>query len=574
MTWTWTCAYTPTIWPSFFTALLLSALSVYAWRRRAVPSALFFLGGCLLAALWAAGSVMEYAAVDVAAKIFWFKFQTIWQLPATTAITCFVLEYTWPGRWLTRRNLAVLSIPPLTVAVLILTDNVHHLMWLGFASDGSSVTPLRASLGSIFLVYSYGLSLVNIIALACLVVRSPEHRWPVGIILTGQIGARTVYALDAANMIQTGAPLGVLATALLFLMYGVALFGFGMFDPIPLARRTVIAQMQDGVLVLDPQGRVASLNPAAKRILRGPANRALGRSIQDLLPIGADPDGNILPAERDQTEFSLGAGPETRHYVLASSPLKDWRGLTVGRLLLLSDVTAQKQAQAQHVRQQRALAMQQEREHLSRELHDSLGQVFAFIGVQGQTIQRLLSRGEISKADACLERLVEAARAADVDIRESMRGLRLSRYQEGLFAALEEYLVQFERDSGIQTKFERSEAISEGAFEPLVEIELLRILQEALTNVRKHAGAGCVQIVFAADDGFARVVVGDDGQGFSPAAPSDPCGKRIGLRVMRERAIEVGGSLRVNSAPGEGTEIVIRVPLRPEPNDLSPAKRG
>ena len=239
----------------------------------------------------------------------------------------------------------------MTVAVLILTDNLHHLMWLGFWSDGSMVTPLRAPAAWVVLVYSYALSLVNIVAFAWLFVRSPEHRWPVAIILTGQIGARTVYAVDAANLVQSDAPLGVLATALLFLMYGVALFGFGMFDPIPLARRTVIGQMQDGMLVLDPQGRLASLNPAAKKILSVPANRALGRSIQDLLPIGADADENMIAAGRDQTEINIGTGPETRHFEVTSSPLKDWRGLTVGHLLLLRDVTARKQAQAQLLRQ-------------------------------------------------------------------------------------------------------------------------------------------------------------------------------------------------------------------------------
>jgi len=150
-------AYTPYIWPSFFTLVFLIALSVYGWRRRSMPGALPFAIGSLLAALWAAGSLMEVAAVDVECKIFWFKFQGAWQLPATTAITCFVLEYAWPGRWLTRRNLALLSIPCLLALGLILTDDLHHLVWRGLVYDGK-VIPLRALGNWFFVVYGYGLT--------------------------------------------------------------------------------------------------------------------------------------------------------------------------------------------------------------------------------------------------------------------------------------------------------------------------------------------------------------------------------------------------------------------------------
>jgi hypothetical protein len=106
-------AYTPQVWLSLLTVVLLVALAIFGWRRRNVPGAVPFTVGCLFAALWAAGSFMEYAVADVATKILWVKFQAVWQLPATTAITCFILEYAWPGRWLTRRNLALLSVVPL-----------------------------------------------------------------------------------------------------------------------------------------------------------------------------------------------------------------------------------------------------------------------------------------------------------------------------------------------------------------------------------------------------------------------------------------------------------------------------
>ena len=103
---------------------------------------------------------------------------------------------------------------------------------------------------------------------------------------------------------------------------------------------------------------------------------------------------------------------------------------------------------------------------------------------------------------------------------------------------------------------------TDGAFEPLVEVQLLRILQEALTNVRKHANASCVRISFALEDGWALINVHDDGRGFDPDASSAGMEEHIGLRVMRERAEEVGGSLSLQSASGQGTELVVRVPVK------------
>jgi hypothetical protein len=135
--------YSSQIWPSLITFLILPALAAYAWSRRGVPGALPFAIGSLLAALWAGGSVMEYAAVGLADKIMWVKVQAVWQMPAITAITCFSLEYAWPGCWLTRRNLAWLALAPLLVLAMTLCNNRWHLMWSGFGFDGA-VVPVRA----------------------------------------------------------------------------------------------------------------------------------------------------------------------------------------------------------------------------------------------------------------------------------------------------------------------------------------------------------------------------------------------------------------------------------------------
>lgn len=97
-------AYTPQIWFPALTAVLLFALAAYTFRRRSVPGALPFTFALLFAALWMAGTSLEIAALDAPAKIFWLKYQVALMLFSVTPVTCFLLEYAWPGRWLTRRN--------------------------------------------------------------------------------------------------------------------------------------------------------------------------------------------------------------------------------------------------------------------------------------------------------------------------------------------------------------------------------------------------------------------------------------------------------------------------------------
>ena len=106
-------AYTPAIWPPLAGVIFLAAIGLYCWRRRNVPAALPLLAVSLFGALLLLGIALEAAAVAPATKIAWFRFQGVWRAPSVTAGLCFVLEYAYPGRWLTRRNLILLSIPAL-----------------------------------------------------------------------------------------------------------------------------------------------------------------------------------------------------------------------------------------------------------------------------------------------------------------------------------------------------------------------------------------------------------------------------------------------------------------------------
>jgi PAS domain S-box-containing protein len=558
----WNYAYTPKIWPSFFTVLLLIALAVYSGRRRNVPGATWLMIVCIIGAAWATCWGMEAAALNLATRIIWVKVQGVLNCPIVTTITCFFLEYAWPGRWLTRRNLILLSIPCLLVLGLALTNDLYHLLWLGFTYDDRTI-PLRSPINWMFVAYAFvGLELLNVIVFVWLFRRSPQHRWPVVLMLIGQIVGRLAYILDATRVLHSALPINVLGMDFEFLLYSIGLYGFSILDPIPLARQTAIEQLQTGMLVLDPQGRVVSSNPAALAILGLSLKRLLNCSIQELLPAWTQLPRDLQNAGADRVEISLGTGPETRCYQLEASALKDWRGLEVGRLLLLQDVTDQRRAQAQMMEQQKVVAALHERETLARELHDSLGQVLGYISLQAQAIRKRAHDGRTDSIETQLTRLAEVAQEAHKDIRESIINLKTGPVEGwSFFATLRGHLAGYQEHYGIRAELAIPEGLTEDLFETGATAQLLRVIQEALTNTRKHGRASCVQVAFACEGGRAQIVVADDGCGFDPNQMTEGGESHFGLAFMRERMEQIGGHLRIISQPGAGTRVEIEVPV-------------
>jgi signal transduction histidine kinase len=556
---TWNYAYTPLIWPSVLTVLMLLALAVYTGRRLSMPGALPFTFLILFGALWAVGSALEYAVVDPAAKIAWVKFQAAWQLPGAMAVTCFLLEYVWPGRWLTRRNLALLSIIPVLYILFILTNDLHHLMWRGFAFNGT-VTRLLGPVGWTSVLIGYSLVIVNFIIFAWLFLHSPQHRWFVVLMLVGQIIFRTLYLVDLTQAHGSDLPLNMIGMVFAYLLYSTALFRFNILNPVPLARQVVIDQMREGMLVVDRQGRVASLNPGAAALLGLSEKQACGRPLQEVLP-SCPPlqDGGLSEAE-----ISLGTGPEPRAFQLATSSLKDWRGQEAGRLLLLHDVTEQRRSQAQLLEQQRALAALKERERLAGELHDELAQDLALINVQAQLVSGLLETGQEEQARAQLQVLARAAREAQVDVRGEIGQLshRLDPV-DGFLGSLRLLTQGLQERCGIEIDLSLPADLNAISLAPAAEVQLLRIVQEAFANIRKHAGAKHVCVSLTKEPGGMLLRIEDDGVGFDPPRLS-PSRQAFGLGIMSQRAAEVGGHVEVKSAPGKGTRVTIEVPVNEE----------
>ncbi len=218
------------------------------------------------------------------------------------------------------------------------------------------------------------------------------------------------------------------------------------------------------------------------------------------------------------------------------------------------------------LKQQRAIAILQERTRLARELHDTVGQVLGYVRLQAYAAQQLLSRGQIAEADALLNRLIEVAETAQAEVRDDIFGLSiqlpLSGQVSDLINALRSYVDALVDRFSAHMSFSVDPKLLNQSMDPDAEAQAMRIVQEALTNANKHSTAQHIWVTLTLEADYLHGVIEDDGQGFSPEAMPQSNAPKFGLRIMSERAQETGGHLQVLTALGQGTKVVFDIPCK------------
>ncbi|GAB4436363.1 MAG: hypothetical protein Kow0031_18120 [Anaerolineae bacterium] len=263
----------------------------------------------------------------------------------------------------------------------------------------------------------------------------------------------------------------------------------------------------------------------------------------------------------DNTLLQFAGGNFAARLPLAPGPPDE-----IDRLAATFNQMAQKLERHSHELEARDKLRQQaiieERERIARELHDGLAQVLGYVNTKAMAVRLWLRKENTPKAEENLQQLEEAARALFVDTREAILGLRMTGQDGASFSqVVEKYTTQFSRLSGIPAFFVHEPAVDDQSIPPVAELQLIRIIQEALTNTRKHAKASRVHVNLWMEGQTLEMAIIDDGAGFDLSKPAPNQRPHFGLTIMRERAQSIHARFHVITAPGAGTEISVQLDL-------------
>ncbi len=209
------------------------------------------------------------------------------------------------------------------------------------------------------------------------------------------------------------------------------------------------------------------------------------------------------------------------------------------------------------------LAVLEERALIAREIHDGIAQSLAYLNLETRKLEQLLESDAQKQALSELHHIRQVIRDTYEDVRELLVDFR-TRFKEGenLASALRRHLQDFGQRTGVAARLVDPDA-AVTVLSPATQVQVFRIVQEALSNVRKHAAARQVMVSLSATPDAVEVTVRDDGRGFDLPDRATQGDFHLGLKIIRERAASIGGDLRLDSQPGAGTTVTVRVPRQP-----------
>ncbi|HCC46589.1 MAG TPA: chemotaxis protein CheR [Elusimicrobia bacterium] len=329
-----------------------------------------------------------------------------------------------------------------------------------------------------------------------------------------------------------------------------------------------VLDSNDAVIICDLKGQIFAWNKGAQKMYGYSEKEALAMNIRRLMPknklINARElvRGSASPIEIQRCT----KGGRTLDVLLTVTVLRDAKGRPVEVATTERDITERKGAERElHRLHARVISAQEtERKRLSRELHDGVGQILSGIKFR---LESLPGEMGLNKKDAeNISKVGGFLSHAISEIRRVSQNLMPSELVDlGLEPALRTLCRQFKERAGVPVTLKTGNVPAN--ISPELELALFRIAQEALNNVGKHSKASVAAVALAREGKGIVLSVRDNGVGFTPGASRQAAGNGIGLGSMRERAELAGGTMELDSTPGGGTTLTVRVPLARQDGD-------
>ncbi len=572
-----------------FPIVLVSGMLALVYARRQAPNANFLLGYLVGGLLVAASYALELIQPSLPAKMFWHSVYYLGAVVSYPFFLCFALRYKRSDFSFSPAILAAIFVPGGLMFLLQATNQLHHLFYQSVYLDTSGALPaylkINGPLYAVSQLWLYGYTLAAVAILLSAWRQANGFYRLQTLIVVASVLLPTVanllylFKLRPWGMINI-TPFSVIITGMVCTW---AVLHYQLLDLMPVAYSLVFAKIPFGVVVLDERQRIVDINPTAQTDFGVTYKQIIGQSLE-LLSLE---NKTTFRALLDQTppvvqELSLVEAGKERIFLVEQATFK-YQKNQCGRIILLRDISRRKELERNQVEQRRKTDLLEERERLSNDLHDGLGSVMGYASLQIESALLNLGSGEINGAQATLARLAEVTREAQSDLRLFILGMRQADEKEqsvmpespamNLGDALASYCEQFSAQFGLPVKLSLPGGVGSLDLPPDRENHLLRILKEALTNIRAHAQASHARVTLFLDPEAIELIVEDDGRGFDPQQAfqeDESSGAQqghFGLQIMRARATEMGGSLEIRSTPAKGASLILRVP-RPSRSPL------
>lgn len=572
-----------------------------AWQRRHIPGAAAFALVMTAVAEYTLASAVELLAADLPAKLLAANLAYVGLVTIPPAWLIFALQFTGRERWLMRPVAGLLALLSLLTLALVWTNDAHGLMRREVRLELSGPFPsLDVVHGPWYWVQAGYFYLMLLAGTALLVRELWLARWPYRRQLMVVLPAALIAWLANAVYVLGLAPLPSLdltpfAISLTGLGFAWVIFRWRFLDVflglIPIARAAIVDCMPDAVLVLDQDERIVDLNPAAQRLIERPLGAVVGR------PVAAVFAGWPAPAPVEATEryaeLLLDGTPDRRDYHLSISPLRHGRGRLAGYLVVFRDISERKRierereellARAQAARAEAQAAVRVRDEFLAVAAHELRTPLTVLKGY-AQLLTRQLQRPELERA-----RLMELADQFTRQLarfealnRDLLNVAHLSRGEVGLQrepVELTDLAAQvLARFTHLPERTPQHRLILE-AGTPVIGVVDPERLDQALTNLVSNAlkyspAGGEVRVSVRQVERMAEIAISDQGIGMSPAeqtrlfqpfargerARERAGGSGLGLYITAQIVRRHGGTIAVQSAPGAGTTVTLRLPL-------------
>jgi PAS domain S-box-containing protein len=552
----------PYILLSILSFVTLIILSIYGFSYKDKVGVKEFIFAMLASAWWVFCQAFELMAVTLPVKLFWANLVYLGAGLSAFAYLMLVMRFSGYERLLTKKSISMVLIIYAIFFSLVFTDQYHGLMRTNFSLNTSAIPyTIDKDYGIVFPIYLLFIYSMNVSSLGLLfktILNKGSHYRKQAAILFAGLGiialSNLTYFLGLFPGQRFDMAPALFGLSALVVFWGV--FQYKLLNIMPIARSVLVEMMNSGIIVLDKDNLIVDINHSALAMFHLGESKMVGENITEI-PFFAE---NRLSGDQGEEQTILKYSHDNKEFVyeIKTHPFNEKREKRAGMLYIINDITEQQKNLDKLIQQQKALSIMRERERLGRELHDGLGQMFGYYSIQAQTVKEYMSQQKYETAMKKLEDLICVSRDTHSDIREYILEIRgIPPRNRSFSAALKHYIATFSEKYDLPVTINFDEDLPDDFPEDAKAIQLLRIIQEALNNIQKHAGKCTANISFSKIEGFVEIKISDTGSGFD--RDKQVGSYHYGLSIMQERAKEIGAEIDINSEKGKGTEIILRI---------------